>query len=258
MHNKQIQNIKEYFWNKQTESDLIRVATQADQNYTPLNLSEQPSTITNIPINQLQRKINEWKTKSLHDKCRWCGQQSETIQHLMAGCQVLSQNDYTKRHDNMGKILHQALEIKLISSNKDTPYWKYEPQPVIETNDHVIYWNRTIYTDRTVGHNRPDSVVICKKERTAHLIDYAVVNNNNVLTTYNEKIRRYQDLKEEIKEQWNIQTVKIHPIIMSTSGIVPKTMAKHLQELNIHKSIIAKMQHSVILSICNLIRKTLN
>uniref|UniRef100_A0A8D8X367 Uncharacterized protein n=1 Tax=Cacopsylla melanoneura TaxID=428564 RepID=A0A8D8X367_9HEMI len=157
-----------------------------------------------------------------------------------------------------GKYYTRHSKSLRLNTNKDTHYWKYEPQPVIETDQHVIYWNRTIYTDRTVGHNRPDTIVVNKREKTAHIIDYAVVNSNNIITTYNEKMRKYQDLRQEIKEQWNIESVKIHPIIMSTTGIVPKTMSKHLHELGIHKSTIAKMQHSVILSICNLIRKTLN
>ncbi|KAL1447878.1 hypothetical protein WDU94_005658 [Cyamophila willieti] len=260
LHTKQINNMRKYFYEKRTESSLLRAITKADQNYTPLNLAQYESTRTSTEITNrnLQEKIEKWKTKSLHDMCRWCGNKSETTQHLMAGCTTLTQTDYTPRHDNMGKILHEAIENKIFSTEKIKGYWNYNPEPIQENQEYALYWNRTILTDRHVAHNRPDTVLWKKRKKTVHLIDYAVVNTHNITATYSEKTQKYQDLAMEIKEMWEVDIVKIHPIIISTTGIVPKTTTHHIKELDLPIQLTTIMQHSVVLSICNLFRKTLN
>lgn len=191
------------------------------------------------------------------DLCRWCNNASENTHHLLAGCPKLNQTEYTNRHDNMGKILHQAIENKIFNTTPNREQWKYIPEAVKETADNVLYWNRSIHTDRTVGHNRPDTTLWKKRESTVHLVDYAIVNSHNLQSTYNEKIQKYQNLAQEIKKTWQVENVKIHPIVISTTGIVPKSVSKHLKELDLPQHLIDKMQHSLILSDCNLFRKTL-
>jgi len=157
----------------------------------------------------------------------------------------------------MGKILHQALENNHFAP-QEKKFWDYEPQVIVENETTSLFWNRSVLTDRSLPHNRPDSILWHKKEKTVHLIDYAVVNSHNIMKTYSEKLERYVDLSMEIKEMWGVETVKIHPIIISTTGVVPKTLSTHLKELNLPTRLIPQMQHSVILSVCNLFRKTLN
>lgn len=193
-----------------------------------------------------------------NDTCRWCGTKSETTQHLMAGCSTLTQTEYTPRHDNMGKILHEAIENKAFRTGNSKGYWKYKPESVKENTEHALYWNRSILTDKHIPHNRPDTIIWNKREKSVHLIDYAVVNSHNITSTYTEKIQKYQDLAIEIKEMWEVEDVRIHPIIISTTGIVPRTTTKHIKELKLPIQLISTMQHSVILSICNLFRRTLN
>ena len=43
------------------------------------------------------------------------------------------------------------------------PYYSYEPEPVLESDEHALYWDRTVLTDRTVPENRPDLVWRDKK-----------------------------------------------------------------------------------------------
>ena len=37
-------------------------------------------------------------------KCRFCDQYDETIDHLVSGCPILTQNEYKNRHDRVGKF----------------------------------------------------------------------------------------------------------------------------------------------------------
>ena len=37
--------------------------------------------------------------------CRLCGEQRETMQHLLSGCKKLAGTEYRRRHDNTLKVL---------------------------------------------------------------------------------------------------------------------------------------------------------
>jgi trehalose-6-phosphatase len=49
---------------------------------------------------------------ALIDKCRICGTEGETIEHMISSCTVLAQSEYKKRHDIFAKIIHMNLAVK--------------------------------------------------------------------------------------------------------------------------------------------------
>ena len=44
------------------------------------------------------------------DKCRKCGNIGESIEHIMAGCPVLSESGYLGRHNQVAKLVHQLAD----------------------------------------------------------------------------------------------------------------------------------------------------
>jgi hypothetical protein len=46
------------------------------------------------------------KRPNINELCRRCGKESETIQHITAGCEQLAPTEYLKRHDGIAKIIH--------------------------------------------------------------------------------------------------------------------------------------------------------
>ncbi len=117
-----------------------------------------------------------------------------------------------------------------------TPYYKYTPEPVINTNDHKMYWNRSILTDRSVLSNKPDIVWHDKKKKKVYLIDVAVPLAHNISKKRSEKILKYQPLANEIKEIWSdVEMVTIVPIILGATGEIPKFLHESLAELQLKK-----------------------
>lgn len=105
------------------------------------------------------------------DKCRKCGLVGETIEHITAGCTALAESSYLGKHNQVAKLVHQQLEIKYERFDvMPPPYYKYNPLPVIENHNVVLYWDRPMQTDRTVDYNRPDNMLIHKdkKNRNYH------------------------------------------------------------------------------------------
>jgi hypothetical protein len=50
-------------------------------------------------INTRNYKKHIWGLQSIIDKCRICGTEGKTIEHIISSCTVLAQSEYKKRHD---------------------------------------------------------------------------------------------------------------------------------------------------------------
>ncbi|KAL1445943.1 hypothetical protein WDU94_010899 [Cyamophila willieti] len=192
------------------------------------------------------------------DACRVCKKDRETIQHITGGCSALAATEYKQRHDAVGKIVHHAIASKhhLLPENAQ-PGHKYTPACILQNETCKMYWDRSLLTDRTTTANRPDLVFWDTRERKVVIVDFAVVNENNIESTENTKRQKYRDLAQHIKEQWQLQEVIILPMVLSTTGIVPCQLKEALRKLKINENVIGRMQKTVILNTCTIVRKVL-
>ena len=190
------------------------------------------------------------------DRCRYGCETTESIQHVTGGCQTFAPTEYKERHDLVAKILHQELAEKLnLLGAAKVPYYNYSPAPVLENEQHKLYWDRTVLTDQRVSNNRPDLILIDKISRKTTLIDVAIPNNNNLRAKQNEKITKYRDLEHRIRRQWEMREVRTIPIIVSTTGVIPKSLIENIKLLNLNENIYKLMQKSALLSTSRIVRK---
>jgi len=103
------------------------------------------------------------KRPDTKELCRRCGKESETIQHITAACEHLAPTEYVKRHDGLGKIIHQKLAEATELIEDKNPYDKYTPVNLLENENFKLYWNRSILTDKTIHFNRPDITFMNKR-----------------------------------------------------------------------------------------------
>jgi hypothetical protein len=86
-------------------------------------------------INTRNYKKHICGLQSIIDKCRICGAEGETIEHIISSCTILAQSEYKKRHDIFAKIIHMNLAVKF-NLLKNT-------QRIIVINQKVV-WKMTI------------------------------------------------------------------------------------------------------------------
>lgn len=192
------------------------------------------------------------------DKCRLCMSSTENTEHLISGCKVLAPKEYTIRHDNVARILHQQLAKRLEGTGIDQPYYKYTPFNVINTHKGKLYWNRPIITDRTVTHNRPDIVYQEFDTKTTYLIDVAIPAPHNIVRKHAEKVEKYIALAQEIKDMWHAEKCVVVPIIIGATGEIPSTLHTSISTLKLPKTLFIELQKVVILETCSIVRKVLN
>ena len=127
------------------------------------------------------------KQPNSDELCRWCGKESETIQHITAPCEQLASSEYAKRHDGVAKVIHQKLAEAAGLIEDKSPYCRYTPANVLENDNFKLYWNRSIITDKTIPANWPDITFTNKRTKTTYLIDIAVPITHNLAKTISEK-----------------------------------------------------------------------
>jgi hypothetical protein len=73
------------------------------------------------------------------------------------------------------KIILQQIAIKYKLPDRNTlPCRRYKPEPVLESANMVLYWVRSVVTDKTLDVNRPHTVSLVRGNKTAFVIDTAV------------------------------------------------------------------------------------
>jgi hypothetical protein len=98
-------------------------------------------------------------------------------------------------------------------------------------------WYRSVITDKTIPANRPDIIVTDHVNKYTYLIDIAVPGTTNHEKTDQEKINKYTELADEIRRIWNHEEVKIIPLLVSATGIVPKNLFNSLKETVLPQSV---------------------
>ena len=79
----------------------------------------------------------------------------------------------------------------------------------MKNSEYKIHWDYTIRMEKS--NNRPDMVILNKKEKKGQIIGITVSYSINMQTTYEEKIntRKYGELKERIRKLWKVERIEI-------------------------------------------------
>ena len=97
-----------------------------------------------------------------------------------------------------------------------------------------------------------------KKTKNTFSIDIAVPNIHNLAKTITDKQNKYQELANEICAVWKQKAAQVIPIVISSTGVIPKSLSPSLTRLNLHPNTYIQLQKSVILGTCSTVRTFLN
>ena len=61
----------------------------------------------------------------------------------------------------MAKVIYQQIAKKYKLHDGNTPlYYRYKPEPVLKAANLILYWDKSIITNKMVDFNRPEMVLI--------------------------------------------------------------------------------------------------
>ena len=189
-------------------------------------------------------------------RCRLCHNRNETVDHILSGCEKLAQSEYKKRHDKVAAAIHWCM-CKKHHIQCEEKWYQHRAEKVTETDDIKLLWDFPVQNDHVIEARRPDIILVEKKKRNVVIIDISVPGDTRIVSKEEEKILKYQDLKREIKQVWNMTTVKVVPIVVGALGAVSTNFQKYLDEVDCHLS-ISSIQKAALLGSARILRMVLD
>lgn len=166
------------------------------------------------------------------DRCRFCHVAVESITHLVSSCQtLLADGRYTARHNKVCRYLHWTVcnHYKIETG----PVWLHEPNPITATEDVSVFYDKNIVLGRYVegGAIKPDIVVWDKIQKNAKIIEVSVPNDYGINRAEREKMHKYQDLKNDLRTTWDLDSIDIIPVIVGATGLLKTNMKDYLKSI---------------------------
>jgi hypothetical protein len=112
-------------------------------------------------INTRNYKKHICGLQSIIDKCRICGTEGETIEHIISSCTVLAQSEYKKRHDIFAKIIHMNLVVFFLYLKEKSSHQLLWPLVMYKICIHSSYFAQTIYFLQVVSECGPVVEGLC-------------------------------------------------------------------------------------------------
>ena len=171
---------------KQQQSKLF--SDQEEECHMWLSQNLHPRKTSAI-MNMLEQMVETRSWKAVRGlvedgRCRVCNEQSETIEHIVAGCKVLANSEYLLRHNRALMILavKWAKEYDLIGM--DTVWYKerWERGTVLENGKATLVWNFEFHLRKTTMARRPDLILEEKVETHIWICDMACPQQHNLET----------------------------------------------------------------------------
>ena len=169
---------------------------------------------------------------SNNDKCRFCKEAVESPSHLMSACStLLADGFYTARHNRVCSYLHWTICRAYGIETKKV--WEHEPQSVTATEKVSITYDKPIVLGRYVegGAIKPDIIVWDHENKSAKIIEVSVPNDYGLNVSERKKISKYQDLKNDLRNTWELDDIEIIPIIIGATGLVKDNFVQYMKSI---------------------------
>ena len=100
-------------------------------------------------------------------RCQICNQNSETVEHLVAGCTKLANSEYLTRHNRALMILAVAWEKQqeLMDQESIWRQQKWDRGTVLENNKVKLVWDFEFHLRKTTTARRPDLIFELKIDK---------------------------------------------------------------------------------------------
>ena len=196
-------------------------------------------------------------------KCRLCGKYTETVQHLLSGCEMLAGTEYLRRHNNALMVLAVSWAIKKGLLPEDTAWYRerWKKGHVLEGEDAKLYWDFEHAMRKETTARRPDLVLEEENGKTIKIVDMACPQEPSVDRTIKTKLDKYQQLAFETREKRPGYHVEVVPVVIGCLGggvVRAKRAVERLLGEEDARAVVTKMQVTVLLEGETIMRKVLS
>ncbi|KAG0435431.1 Retrovirus-related Pol polyprotein from type-2 retrotransposable element R2DM [Dictyocoela muelleri] len=173
-------------------------------------------------------------------KCHHCNKVTASVDHMATRCDKMLYYDYKKRHDELIKIIVTSLLNKYTKNS--IKHYKYQKiKNVYEFDNIKILVDIPIKTDIVISENRPDIIMINKKEKIINFIEVGVTNTDTLSQVESWKKRKYELLGREYGRMMGMKVIII-PFVLSWDGHVTEYNRKYRQLIGMNNDVFGYAQ----------------
>ena len=178
-----------------------------------------------------------------HIRCQ-CGRSTQNIEHRATRCGTMINTIYKKRHAEILKSIQLSLlrKYKILTNKKIS---KHQVTPINEKDNIKILVEPNYITEKIIKYNRPDIIVINKKENYGLIIEIGVTSYENLIKVETQKRIKYLELAQEMEKIENIK-FQIIPYIITWDGFRTKYNAYYSRKIGISKRTSAYIAKTAI------------
>ena len=144
----------------------------------------------------------------------------------------LAQREYNRRHDIVAKSVHWKL-CQNHNLERKEKWYEYHPEGVVEDDGVKLIWDINIQCDNGMEVRRPDLILMGKKTKSCVIIDVAVPGDCKIREKEIEKVKKYQNLKRELKRLWSLKKVEVVLVFVGALGCISKGFSGWIDTLSI-------------------------
>ena len=189
-------------------------------------------------------------------RCRICFSHGEMVEHLIAGCRVLANNEYLTTHNRALIILAVAWAKEYELIREDTVWYKerWERGRVLENGKAKLVWDFEFNLRKTNRSRRPDLILEDKESKKIWICDMACHQQQNIEAKRLEKLTMYTQLAYELREKRPGYKIMVIPLIIGALGGGMKTAMVELSNV-LNKN---GLQKTILMDSDSTIRKVLS
>lgn len=180
--------------------------------------------------------------KGNNTNCRKCGNEVESIQHVLLSCPKWRTNLSILRHDSVCRNIHYVICKVMDIRNRN--YHDQVPSKIENDQGDWVCWNPEIATIMKLYHRKPDLLWFQKKKNLLTIFEIAVADPNNLEKQEMIKMVRYGK-ESRIKidhtnyEQYlNEEEKRTGKIYFSPNALAFQAITKYKCEVNLRIIII--------------------
>ena len=83
-------------------------------------------------------------------------------------------------------------------------------------------------------------------EKTAIIIDVAIPEDKRIIHKEKDEIEKYQNLKREIQQLWNLKKIDVIPVVLEDLGSVTKNFEKYVDKIKIKTDLHTAQKKQII------------
>ena len=184
------------------------------------------------------------------EACRICGHATETLAHILTGCEAHGFASYLARHNRMLWHVYSRIRVHYgADPSCQAPRAMEEVLPLVRQGPMELHWDRPWVLASNVPHHRPDLVLVDHDQHKLWIFDGAVCAEPRLPTVEREKVARYQPLALALStmDEYRGYNVAVLPLVVGARGGI-LSLRKHLESVPMVGdvfSLIVAMQRTV-------------